>query len=200
MLSSRQWQLYNLLKTQPYHWFTQREICDAVHEYHYIDDDRNNCVEIGSDRIIINADSQTDKIIVTKKHCFKIATLEEYRKERASHIARIKSQVAQVEAMDRKFERNGQGKIFNNVLNDLKSENEQFHQTFMEGIFALYSDVKKTVWIIRCDKVVRADAKTVTIYGGKYNMQKVGCDMFDEISSLDKVRSGYRVIDLTKEK
>ena len=67
-----------------------------------------------------------------KNYCFKIATLEEYRAERASHIARIKSQVSQVKSVDIKFERNGQGKLFNNILEELKPENEQFHETFVE--------------------------------------------------------------------
>lgn len=133
-LTSRQRELYRLLKSQPNHWFTQKEICDAIVGYVYKDDPfaHDHCATIGQDKRILNESPIVDKIIVMKDCCFKIATYEEYLQERASHIARLKSQVAQVEAMDRKFERNGQGKLFNNVLDDLKDNNEQFHETFVE--------------------------------------------------------------------
>lgn len=131
-ITPRQWQLYNLLKNNPDKWFTQKEICDAIKEYNYIDDDRNHCVAIGEDRIALNESPVVDKIITTRKHCFKIATREEYEIERNYHIRRLKSQVAQIQAMDRKFERDGQGKLFNNILEELKPTNEQYHQTFVE--------------------------------------------------------------------
>lgn len=113
-------------------WWTQREICDAISGYTYIDDDRNNCAAIGDDQRALNENAITEKIVITKKHCFKIATEEEYWEARTAHINRIKSQVAQVQAMDQKYNRNGQGKLFNNVLNELTKANEQFHETFIE--------------------------------------------------------------------
>lgn len=138
MLTTRQWKLYNLLKTQPDKWWSMKEICECIAEYHYTDDDRNPCVDIGTDRIIINADMEIDKIITVEKHCFKIATREEYAKERARHIARIKNEVAQVQAQDKKYERDGQGKLFNNILEELKPQNEQYHETFVapKGVYA----------------------------------------------------------------
>jgi len=129
-MNSIQWKLYNLLQSDTDKWFTQKEICDAISEYTYSDDDRNHCVAIGEDRIAINNDPRVDMIIVTKKHCFKIATYEEYIEERNYHIRRLKSQVAQVEAMDYKMSRNGQGKLLNNILEELKPENKQFYETF----------------------------------------------------------------------
>lgn len=133
-LTPRQWALFRLLESQPDHWFTQKEICDAIPLYSYKDEItvHDHCPAIGKDKIEINANPRVDKIITMQDCCFKIATLEEYKKERATHIARLKSQKAQIEAMDYKFERHGQGKIFNNILEELKESNEQFHETFYE--------------------------------------------------------------------
>lgn len=130
-LTSRAWKLYNLLMGNPFHWWSQKEICDAIDDYHYSDDPRNHCTDIGTDRILINESPRVDKIIVTKKHMFKIATFEEYKAERNYHIRKLKSQVAQIKAMDSKFEQNGQGKLLNNILNELTDDNEQFHETFV---------------------------------------------------------------------
>lgn len=134
-LTPRQWAFYNFLKSDPNRWFTQKEICDAVGGYNYKENPtstNDHCSTIGEDKRIINENPIIDKIIVMKNYCFKIATLEEYREERMSHINRIKSQVAQVKAMDMKFERDGQGKLFNNILDDLKESNEQYHETFYQ--------------------------------------------------------------------
>lgn len=198
-LNSKQWKLYNLLKSNPDHWFTQKEICDAIPEYHYIEDDRNNCAEIGQDRITINADSQVDKIIVTKKHCFKIATIEEYKQERNYHIRKLKTQVDLIEAMDRKFERNGQVKIFNNVLNELKPENEQYHETFIKDkLFAIYSDSQMKVWVIECIGILRLNKNEIKVVGGKYKNCLCPCDRFTEITSIEEIDKNYKLIDLTK--
>lgn len=200
-LTSKQWKLYNLLKSEPDKWFSIKEICEKIPEYHYIDDPRNPCVDVGSDRIVINADSQVDKIIVTKKHCFKIATIDEYREERNYHIRKLKTQVSLIEAMDRKFNRNGQVKIFNNVLNELKPENEQYHETFVkDNLYAIYSDKDKKVWIIESKSVLRINTKEVKVIGGKYNLYQCPCDRFSEITSIDEVDKNYKLIDLTKEK
>ena len=130
-ITPKQWKLYRLLESEPTKWFTQKEICDAISDYKYIDDPRNHCAEIGKDRIVLNASPITDKIITTYKHKFKIATLDEYVIERAAHIRRLKCQAEQIRNMDAKFLRDGQGKLFNNILNELTDENEQFHDTFI---------------------------------------------------------------------
>lgn len=130
-LTPTQWSLYSLLKSDPSKWWTQEEICKHIKAYHYTDDERNHCVSIGDDQRAINESFVVDKIIVTDKHCFKIATLEEYKKYRAKLIRRIKNAVAQVRNWDSKYERNGQYKLFNNILEELKPENEQFHETFV---------------------------------------------------------------------
>lgn len=131
-LTSRQWQLYNLLKTQTDHWFSQKEICDSVSGYEYVDRNNDKCPAIRDDKNALNESPIIDKIIVMKNYCFKIGTLEEYKEERLSHIRRLKNQVKMIEDMDKKFSRNGQGKLFNNILEELKDNNEQFHETFIE--------------------------------------------------------------------
>lgn len=158
-LTSRQWDLYNLLKSNPYHWWTQEEICEHIKTYTYSDDDRNHCVDIGTDKDALNESDVVDKIIVTKKHMFKIATYEEYVEERNYHIRKLKKQVAMIESMDNKFNRNGQGKLFNNILNELKPQNEQFHETFMndealltirDNRFAYVDLINKIAYITQC--------------------------------------------------
>lgn len=131
-LTSKEWRVYNLLKSQPDHWFSCEEIKKEVPDVVVIDDERNPSPELTQMRIKLNDSPEIDKIITTKAHKFKIATFEEYKQERSSHIARIKSQVAQVKAQDKKFEQDGQGKLFNNILDELKPENEQFHETFVD--------------------------------------------------------------------
>lgn len=123
--------MYNLLKSNPNKWWTCEEIKQAVPDIVVVDDPRNPSPELTALRIKLNAMAETDKIITTKKHKFKIANLEEYLEERARHIARIKSEVAQVEAQDKKYQQDGQVKLFNNILEELKPTNEQMHETFM---------------------------------------------------------------------
>ena len=198
-LNSKQWKLYNLLKSEPDKWFSIKEICEKIPEYHYIDDPRNPCTDIGTDRIVINADSQVDKIIVTKKHCFKIATIEEYKEERNYHIRKLKTQVDLIEAMDRKFERNGQVKIFNNVLNELKPENEQYHETFVGNkLFAIYCESQMKVWVVESVSIMRVNKDDVKVIGGKYKNYLCPCDRFVEIKSIDEIDNNYKLIDLTK--
>lgn len=133
-LTPRQWSLYNLLRSEPDRWFTQKEICEAVDGYVYNDEitRHDHCPTIGNDKKIINDNPQVDKIIVMKDNCFKIATYEEYMEERKSHIRRLKSQVAQIQAMDYKAHRDGMGKILNNIFEELKDDNKQFHETFIK--------------------------------------------------------------------
>lgn len=131
-LTTRQWGLYNLLKSDPSHWFTQKEICEAVEGYEYNDDElcHDHCPSIRQDKVVINASPRVDGIIVLKNNCFKMATYEEYKQERASHIARLKSQVKQIQDMDFKMKQDGQYKLFNNIMEVLNDSNEQYHDTF----------------------------------------------------------------------
>lgn len=201
-MTERQKELYKLLMSQPNHWFTQKEICDSICGYEYIEDDRNHCVEIGNDRLVINEDSSIDKIITTRKHCFKIATYDEYKRERNSHICRLKTQVAQLKAMDRKYHQDGQADIYDEELNELNSDIEKYHETFTKTTFALYDSINKKATILHCGSVEKIYGKDeVIIRGGKYNNYHCKCQEFEEIESLGDVRKDYRkVIDLTKGK
>lgn len=197
-MTNRQKQLYNLLMSNPGHWFTQKEICEVIEDYEYIDDDRNHCVEIGNDRIEIN-ESDCDKIITTRKHCFKIATYEEYQRERNSHIRRLKSQVKQLKAMDRKYHQDGQADLYDAELNELVSDIEKYHETFIKTTFAIYDDENKKVTVLFCNGIERINGKNeVIILGGKYNKYHAKCNKYEQIDSLGKVDPNYRLIDLTK--
>jgi len=198
-MTIRQHDLYELLMSNPNHWFTQKEICDSVFGYEYIDDDRNHCVEIGNDRIAINEDSSVDKIIVTKNHLFKIATYEEYIRERNSHIRRLKVQVAQVKAMDRKYAQNGQQDIYNEDFNELNADIEKYHETFIKTTFAIYDDENRKVTVLFCNGIEKVNGKNeIIILGGKYNKYHAKCNKYEQIDSLEKVDPNYRLIDLTK--
>lgn len=168
-LTTRQWQLYNLLKSNPDKWFSQKEICDAVDGYEYVERDNDRCPAIRIDKNEINANDRVDKIIVMKNYCFKIGTLEEYTEERAAHIRRLKNQVKFIKDMDAKFERNGQVKLFNNILEELKPENEQYHETFIKknefelpkeinGVKVytrvLIDEIQKTAYIVTVKKMI----------------------------------------------
>ena len=130
-LTPRQWKLYNLLKTNPNKWFSQKEICETIVEYPYYEKGTNHCPFITEDKLAINSSDLVDKIIVIKSNCYKIANEDEYKRERASHIRRLKVQAQQIRDMDRKYNQDGYGKLLNNILNELKPENEQWHETFV---------------------------------------------------------------------
>ena len=130
VLTPRHWKLYRLLMTDKNRWFTQKEICDQIDEYEYTDDTRNHCVEIGSDRIDINACPEIDEHIVVKSHRFKIANEQEFAKEYISHLTRLRGQKAQLDAMDMKLEREMQVKLFNNQLGELTEHHKQYHSLF----------------------------------------------------------------------
>lgn len=110
-MTARQWSLYNFLSSDPGRWFTQREICDNVEGYTYFERNNDSCPSIRDDKLVINASPEVDKIVVMKNYCFKIGTVDEYRQERAKHIRRLKNQVQEIQNMDFKYDRDGQGKL-----------------------------------------------------------------------------------------
>lgn len=116
-LTERQKALCDLLLTDINHWWSQEEICAEIADYKYNADKfaHDRCATIGADRIVINAYTGNNIIIVLKDNHFKIATYEEYRQERASHIARLKSQARQVRAMEFKMKRDGEMDLFDEL-------------------------------------------------------------------------------------
>lgn len=98
----RKQKLYDLLLSQPNHWFTQKEICDNISGYTFKDRKNDKCSAIRADKNEINADRHFEKIITMKNYCFKIATKEEYIAERNAHIRRLKEQVKIIKDMDYK--------------------------------------------------------------------------------------------------
>lgn len=132
-LTSRQWDLYNLLKSQPNKWFTQEEICKSVDGYTLQNRKNDRCPTIREDKIVINESLEVDKIIVMDRYCFKIGTREEYLRERAKHVSRLKAQKAQIENMDFKYKHNMQGKLLSNrgEIIDEQSRARKFFETFI---------------------------------------------------------------------
>ena len=127
MLKERQKSLYNLLNSDTSKWFSQKEICDAISDYKY--NDRKNSSDKGSailqDKMTINESQEYEKIIVSKNYMFKIATIEDYKKERNFHIRKLKNQVKMIKDMDFKYNLNLQG-----VMDDTSGEVEKFIETF----------------------------------------------------------------------
>lgn len=132
-MTSRQWSLYHLLKSNPYKWFTQKEICEAISDYRYKERNNDCCPLIREDKLIINASLEVEKIIVMKNYKFKIATEEEYKEERMKHISRLKKQKEEIENIDFKYKNSGQFKLLSvqgRVIDD-KSKARQFFETFI---------------------------------------------------------------------
>ena len=73
----------------------------------------------------INESQEYEKIIVSKNYMFKIATIEDYKKERNFHIRKLKNQVKMIKDMDFKYKLNLQG-----VMDDTSGEVEKFIETF----------------------------------------------------------------------
>lgn len=132
-LTSRQWKLYKLLKSEPNKWFTQKEICEAIKEYEYHDRNNDKCPTIREDKLAINQSLEVDKIVVMNKYQFKIGTKEEYLKERVKHVNRLKRQKEQIENMDYKYNLDNQGKLISNKGNviDEQSKARNFFETFI---------------------------------------------------------------------
>lgn len=132
-MTSRCWNLYNLLKSNPTKWFTQKEICDAIPEYRYFNRKNDNCPTIREDKLIINASHEVDHLVVMKNYCFKIANEQEYLEEYAMHVRRLKNQAKTLDDMKYKYSRNGQMKIISNKgkVIDEKSKARNFFETFV---------------------------------------------------------------------
>ena len=127
MLKERQKSLYNLLNSDTSKWFSQKEICDAISDYKYNDrkTSSDKCSAILQDKMTINESQEFEKIIVSKNYMFKIATIEDYKKERNFHIRKLKNQVKMIKDMDFKYKLNLQG-----VMDDTSGEVEKFIETF----------------------------------------------------------------------
>lgn len=138
-MTARQYRLYELLKAYyevyPNVWIDQTTLCCQIEGYNLNlkpIGTTDRCPAIGQDVKAINADVTIDKLIVTKKYCFKIATREEAEAEIESHRRRLISQAEQIAHFNRKIGRDGQFKLLNELLNELKPNNEQYHETFKE--------------------------------------------------------------------
>lgn len=132
-LTPRQWKLYEFLKTDTNHWFTPEEICEQIVDYKYNSKAWDKCPSIREDKKAINNSTQVEKLIVMKNRCFKIATYDEYVEERNAHIRRLISQRTEIENMDFKYNRDGQGKVIScqDKVIDENSKARPFVETFV---------------------------------------------------------------------
>lgn len=134
-MTTRQWKLYNLLKSEPDKWFSQKEIADSIDGYEYKERANDRCSAIREDKNEINASLEVDKIIVMKNYKFKIGTKEEYLEERRKHVRRLKQQVKIIQDFDFKVNRDGHGKLISNKgeVIDEKSKARRFFETFLSS-------------------------------------------------------------------
>lgn len=132
-MTPRQWNLYNLLKANPDKWFTQKEIVDSVQGYEYHNRNNDKAPQIREDKKAINASLEVDKIIVMKKYCFKLGSEKEIEHERSKHLKRLKAQLDEIKAIDKKLSQNGQGKLLSNKCKEIgeNSNVKEFHETYL---------------------------------------------------------------------
>ena len=112
----RLWGLYNLLTAAPDKWWTQKEICEWVEGYTYKERPNDRCSKIRNDMLLINENTEFEKLIVCKDYCFKVATDEEtieYVKER---IRRLRAQAKQIKDIRYKIYRNGKMNLFTDEI------------------------------------------------------------------------------------
>lgn len=134
-LTTRQWQLYNLLKSNPEHWFSQKEICEAIDGYEYRERKATNdkCVDIWHDREKLNDSTEPDHIIAMKKYHFKIANREEVLAEEQRLHKVAMTAFKRAKALRFKQERNGQHKLLTSRLEPMEeSRAKAYYETFVE--------------------------------------------------------------------
>lgn len=128
-LTTRQWRLYDLIKNGNGKRFSKREIYEAVEGYEWHENASDKCPAIRVDMKIINASSECDAIIVFDHQEYYFATAEQVqafieRKKRTISVAN-----KEIYVLKKKYEKNGQGKLFNAQLNELKEDDKQFNET-----------------------------------------------------------------------
>lgn len=106
----RCWDLYNLLMTAPDKWWSQDEVVNWVDGYDYYPhrpEGTDKAPEIREDVLVLNGNTEIDKIIVVNRYKYKIANKEEaviYMKKR---VNRLRSQVEQINNLRFKMLRDG---------------------------------------------------------------------------------------------
>lgn len=131
-LTTRQHRLADLIENGNGKRFSKREIYEAVPGYEWHEDASDKCPAIRTDMKIINASSERDVTIVFDHQKYYYATRDEVlafieRKKRTISVAN-----KEIYVLKKKLANHNQGKIFNNQLNPLKEDDEQYHTTVRE--------------------------------------------------------------------
>lgn len=106
--------LYNLLTSQPEHWFTQEELCLQIKSYILMPRKNNDrCPSILVDIKKINADFNFKKILICKDYMYKVATEEEAKEYLELRKRRLINQARCIQSIRRKARYQGLGDIFN---------------------------------------------------------------------------------------
>ena len=131
-LTTRQHRLADLIEGGNGKRFSKRDIYEAVEGYEWHEDASDKCPAIRTDMKAINASSERDVIIVFDHQEYYYATLEQAlafieRKKRTISVAN-----KEIYVLKKKIAKNGQGKILNNQLKELKETDEQYHTTLRE--------------------------------------------------------------------
>lgn len=132
-LTTRQWDLYNYLKANTDRWITQKEICENVKGYQWHERKNDNCPMIREDKLVINNSDEVDKIIISYKYQFKIATTyDEIMDEYNIHKQRLLQQAKQLSALKHKMRKNLQGKIISNQGKEMTEDSKakQFYEVY----------------------------------------------------------------------
>lgn len=137
-LTTKQWQLYNLIKTNSMlgKKTTQLEICTNIEGYEY--KDRNGttdkCSAIWTDIKEINLSSDTDKIIITKRYTYWIGNEEETNEYLSSCWESLVPALDRYWKLVKKAKKNGQYKLLSNkgVLITEDSKAREYVESFIE--------------------------------------------------------------------
>ena len=131
-LTTRQHRLADLIENGNGKRFSKREIYENVDGYEWHEDASDKCPSIRVDMKAINASGERDVIIVFDHQEYYYATHDEVlafieRKKRTISVAN-----KEIYILKKKLRLHGQGKIFNNQLNELNDKDEPYHTTVRE--------------------------------------------------------------------
>ena len=138
-LNTRQWDFYNYLKEQALEdenkWISKLEISLWVDGYDLKLDVKSHdeCSLMNSDRIAINSSLETDKIILIKDNCFKIANKEEAEELVDDLYKQAMRLLGRMSLIKHKIDRDNQGKLISNQGQpiDKYSKARDFYETFI---------------------------------------------------------------------
>lgn len=136
-LTPRQWELYRLIKHNSFvehRKTTQKEICDKINGYEWVDDDKvhDHCSTIWKDIKDNNESLEHDKIIISKNFTYWIGSEEETQKFLRELRKALEPRLKRYWNYVSKTKMDGLGKLFdknNNPVDD-NSKARKFYECF----------------------------------------------------------------------